>query len=67
MELQEIRVIIDKDGQVKLDVNGVKGMDCLDLTRELEQALGGEVEREMKPDAYEQQVDQSDQDWLQNG
>jgi hypothetical protein len=54
MELQEIEVFIDKDGQVRVKVRGVKGMSCLDLTADLEAALGGEVEsREMTPEAYE--------------
>jgi hypothetical protein len=36
MELQEIEVIIGKDGQVQIQVRGVDGLKCLDLTRELE-------------------------------
>jgi hypothetical protein len=54
MDLEEIEVIIDKDGQVQIQVRGVNGTTCLDLTRDLEEALGGEVElREMRPEAYE--------------
>jgi hypothetical protein len=54
MELQEIEVFIDKNGQVRIEVHGVKGMSCLDLTEDLEAALGGEVEsREMTHEAYE--------------
>jgi hypothetical protein len=54
MELQEIDVFIDADGRVRIEVRGVKGPACLDLTRELEAALGGQVEsREMTSDAYE--------------
>lgn len=54
MELQEIEVFIDKDGKVRIEVRGVKGMSCLDFTKDLEEALGGEVEeREMTPEAYE--------------
>lgn len=53
MEVQEIEVFIDKDGQVRIEVHGVKGMACLDLTRDLEEALGGEVEeRELTSEAY---------------
>ena len=59
MELQEIEVYIDKDGQVRIEVRGVQGMSCLDLTADLEAALGGEVEsREMTPEAYETVQDQ---------
>jgi hypothetical protein len=54
MELQEIDIFIEKDGQVRLEVRGVKGTSCLDLTKALELALGGEVSsRDMKPEAYE--------------
>jgi hypothetical protein len=66
MELQEIEVVIGKDGQVQIQVRGVHGMKCLDLTRELEEALGGEIlSRIMTPEAMEeeQNVDQDvDQD-----
>jgi len=54
MELQEIDVIIEKDGQVRIEVRGVKGESCLDLTAALEQALGGQIEsREMTAESYE--------------
>jgi len=54
MDLQEIEVFIDPDGQVRVQVRGVKGLACLDLTRPLEEALGGEVlTREMNPEALE--------------
>ncbi len=54
MDLQEIDIFIEKDGQVKLEVRGAKGLNCRDLTKALEEALGGDVtSREMKPEAYE--------------
>jgi hypothetical protein len=54
VDLQEIDVFIDKDGQVRVEVRGVKGGACLDLTAALEQALGGKVEaRELTPEAQE--------------
>jgi len=62
MELQQIDVFIEKDGQVRLEVRGVKGQSCLDITRPLEEAFGGQVEsREMTPEAAEavQEVEQS--------
>lgn len=62
MELQEIEVIIGKDGQVQLLVRGVKGLTCLDLTRELEAVLGGQIEaREMTPEADENAAEQLQQ------
>ncbi len=69
MGLEEIEVFIDKDGKVRIEVRGVKGMSCLDLTKDLEEALGGEVEdREMTPEAYETVQEQvQDHQRLQGG
>lgn len=54
MELQEIDVFIEKNGQVRVEVRGVKGMACLSLTAAMEQVLGGEIRsRELTPDAHE--------------
>lgn len=52
MELQEIEVTIAPDGTTRIEVRGVAGGGCLDLTADLEAALGGEViERELTPEA----------------
>jgi len=62
MEMQEIEVVIEKDGTVKVEVRGVKGMSCLDLTKDLEAALGGQVEdRQMTAEAQESVGEQVDQ------
>ncbi|HPA32633.1 MAG TPA: DUF2997 domain-containing protein [Anaerolineaceae bacterium] len=54
MDIQEIEITINKQGQVEVHVRGVKGKTCLELTRALEEALGGEVIlREMTPEADE--------------
>jgi len=64
MDYQEIEVMIAPNGEVTLKVNGVKGMGCLDLTRALEEALGGEIlAREMQPAAYEIDEAQQHQLW----
>ena len=67
MELQEIDVFIEKDGQVKIEVRGVKGMSCLDLTKDLEAVLGKQITaREMTPEASEigqEQVQQQQWQW----
>ena len=69
MELQEIEVFVERDGQVRVEVRGVKGMSCLDLTRGLEDALGGQVEaREMTPEAYETVQEQATEwEWQRGG
>jgi hypothetical protein len=54
VDVQEIEVTIEKNGQVKIHVRGAKGKKCLDLTRELEQALGSAViNRAMTSEAQE--------------
>jgi predicted amidohydrolase len=66
MELQEIEVIIGKDGQVQIQVRGVQGVKCLELTKELEEALGGElIARIMTPEALDQE-NQADIDQQQH-
>lgn len=69
MELQEIDVFIEADGKVRIEVRGVKGGACLALTKELEEALGGEIEsREMTPEAAQQQfVYQEAPQWVSVG
>lgn len=66
MEMQEIEVIIEKDGQVRLQVRGARGTSCLDLTRDLEAALGGQVEdRQMTAESQETAGEQvQNQQWL---
>lgn len=56
MEFQEIEVVIGKDGNVQIEVAGVKGPGCLDITKALEEALGGDIEeRNMRPEFDEEQ------------
>lgn len=63
MELQEIEVVIGKDGQVQIQVRGVKGMKCLELTKELEEALGGEIlARVMTPESLDEPSTDVEQD-----
>jgi len=60
MELQEVEVLIDKDGQVHLHVRGVKGENCLEITREVESSLGSQIIlREMTPESQEETERQS--------
>jgi len=57
MELHEIEVTIHPDGRVELQVRGVQGTQCLDITKDLEAALGNQIEsREMTAEALEATV-----------
>ncbi len=59
MDFQEIDVFIDPDGRVRIEVRGVKGLTCLELTEGLEAALGGQVEsREMTADSYDSSAEE---------
>ncbi len=50
-----IKISIDKKGKVSFTVEGVKGADCLNETKFLEEALGGAVlSRETTGEYYEE-------------
>jgi hypothetical protein len=51
--MQEIKVIIAKDGAVKIDVECMKGASCKEITKSLEKALGATVSDELKSEYYE--------------
>jgi Protein of unknown function (DUF2997) len=55
MRKQDIEITISPSGEVSFTVKGVKGASCIDATKFLEQALGGEIlEREPTSEYYEQ-------------
>ena len=65
MELQEVEVFIGKDGQIRVEVSGVKGMACLDVTKDLENAIGGQIqERTMRHEAYSSTTSQIEEELL---
>ena len=43
MHKQDIEIVINAKGEVTFQMKGMKGGGCLDETKFLEQALGGEV------------------------
>lgn len=51
---EEIKIFISKEGQVKIDVEGVKGVSCKDLTKDLEKAFGITVDDKKTSEYYEQ-------------
>jgi hypothetical protein len=64
-ELNEIDVFISPNGTIRVEVRGAKGKNCLSITKEIEQLLGGNVTDRTLTDEYyqdEQQISQSD--WL---
>lgn len=51
--MEEVRVTIDEEGNVKLTVFGAKGPRCLEITEKLEALLGGDVQREFTSEYYQ--------------
>jgi hypothetical protein len=54
---QDIEIVINAKGEVTFTVKGVKGGSCMDETKFLEQALGGDgavLEQEKTSEFYEQ-------------
>ena len=57
MRKQDIEIVINAKGEVTFQVKGVKGGSCLDETKFLEQALGGDaavVDQQRTSEYYEQ-------------
>lgn len=54
--MRTITVTIDSEGQASVEVNGVAGKSCEDLTRELEQALGTVTDRKRTADYHRQEA-----------
>jgi hypothetical protein len=50
---QTIEVMIDSKGNVTIEVNGMKGVGCKEITDEIVRSLGGDVNvSNPKPDYY---------------
>lgn len=57
MRKQDIEIVINAKGEVTFQVKGMKGGSCLDETKFLEQALGGDaavVDQQKTSEFYEQ-------------
>lgn len=53
MKKREMIITIGKDGGVEIEVQGVKGDDCLEFSKFLEEELGEVVDRERTPEYYQ--------------
>ena len=67
MEIQELTVKIAADGTVKVEVRGLQGPQCLELTAALEKLLGGEVIHRERTPEYDQQQSISQDTTLHQG
>ena len=52
--MTEIKIVIGADGKVNIDVAGVKGKSCTDLTKSIEKALGKVQATKKKAEFYQQ-------------
>ncbi len=52
---QEIEFTINPDGSVGIEVKGAKGKSCMELTREIEEALGIVSNRTYTSEYYQQE------------
>jgi len=51
--MPKVKATIDREGNVTLEVLEGIGSSCLELTRRMEQALGGNQKRTLKGEYYE--------------
>jgi hypothetical protein len=57
--MEQIRITFSPTGETKLEVNGVKGKSCKDLTRAFEKALGTTTKDTETGEFYENPIIQS--------
>jgi len=48
---------IDENGNITITVEGVKGKDCTEITKDLEAALGVVIDREHTSEYYQEEED----------
>ena len=52
----EIDIEIDENGEVKIDIKGIKGKGCLEYAEIIEKVLGPGRDRELTSEYYEENV-----------
>jgi Protein of unknown function (DUF2997) len=50
---REMEIEIGRDGKVSIKVKGVQGVECLEFSQFLEEALGETVEQEITSEYYQ--------------
>ena len=56
MPKTELEIIIDENGDVHLDIKGVKGKNCVAIAEMVEKILGEMKSKKHKPEYYETDV-----------
>ena len=69
MRKQDIEIVINAKGEVTFQVKGMKGGSCLDETKFLEQALGGDaaVVDQQKTSEFNEQAERYVSTWAGEG
>ena len=69
MRKQDIEIVISPKGTVTFEVKGVKGASCVDETKFLEAALGGDaaVEEQQRTSEYYEQSEGYSSAWIGEG
>jgi len=52
----ELEIIIDENGEVHLDIKGIKGKGCIAIAEIVAQILGQMKNKQLKPEYYEDEV-----------
>lgn len=55
---QELEIVIDAEGNLRIKTHGLKGGDCEEELKPLEKALGKVTERERTSEYYEKSANQ---------
>ncbi len=58
MGMEQIEIQVDRDGNVTVHVEGVKGDECIRITKELEEALGAVTERSFSAEYFEARIEE---------
>ena len=56
MKSHELDIVIDENGNISVQVQGVSGPECIALTKDLEEALGQVTERRKTAAYYEEEA-----------
>ncbi len=56
MAKTELEIIINENGEVQVDIKGVKGKKCLEIAELIEKIIGEMKSKRHKPEYYETEV-----------
>jgi len=56
--MKQIEIVVDKTGSVKIEAKNFSGTSCADATRPFQNALGVATDNQFKPEYYETQTEQ---------